>query len=70
MKRYVVVFIGEGEVPKDDIRKIQERQGVRVINQRRERFLVEFNGSADELLDGVGAAATWLASEQRIYTLS
>jgi molybdopterin/thiamine biosynthesis adenylyltransferase len=71
MTKYVVVHRGNGEVPKEEIQKIQERAGVKVLNQRRDSlFLVEFAGSAEELLDGLDNAANWIASEQRTYSFA
>jgi len=71
MTQYVVLHTGNGKVPTEEMHKIQGRAGVKLLQQSRDSlFLVEFSGSAEELLEGVDNATDWVASPQRIYSLA
>ncbi|KVP98352.1 hypothetical protein WJ96_07480 [Burkholderia ubonensis] len=66
--RYVM-FGREGSQEQTDVRARLETARVPVVRWNARVGLVEYAGTAEELLELLGGLAGWTVSEQRVYRL-
>ena len=68
MKRYIILYRGEGEKPDADVQKIRGASGVTVLDETSKTLFVE--GADADLKQVVGDLDLWSLEPEKTYRVS